>query len=264
MLKLASVLLIFSSLAANASETSTAMPVVKDSTKTEYIDHPLEAQGLVRITSDKTYIYKLENASQKNSVSLRFAPYEPKNLANPENGTTFSENYENGNFPLVLFDYEWQLWRTAVGRFGFKIGSGLYMANGHGRFKNPQENPNHTTPMESFSLFMFPNSAGVTYRFQLRDRPFFVPYVEGGGVAYTFTELRDDSRGPKFGAAAGAYGVAGGALNLRWLDVKSALALDREYGVSSVYLTGEVRAMLSTTKYDFSSTTFAAGFLFDF
>lgn len=254
-----------SSMSVSAANSSMEIPEIKSSTKTEYIEHPLEAQGLVRITSDKTYIYKLENASQKNSASLRFAPYEPKNLSNPETGTTFAENYETGsNFPLILFDYEWQLWRTAVGRFGFKVGSGLYMANGHGRFKNVQTNPNHKTPMESFSLFMFPNSVGITYRFQLADRPFFVPYVEGGGIAYTFSEIRDDSKGPKFGASAGAYGVAGGALNLRWLDVKSALALDREYGVSSVYVTGEVRVMASTAKYDFSTTTFAAGFLFDF
>ena len=91
-----------------------------------------------------------------------------------------------------------------------------------------------------------------------------MPYVEGGGIAFTFAEVRDDSKPPKFGASAGAYGAGGAALNLRFLDAKSAWALDREYGISSVYLTGEVRVIASASKYDFSSTTFAAGFLFDF
>lgn len=250
---------------ANAATSSIEIPEQKDSAKTQYIEHPLEAQGLVRITSDKTYIYKLEHKGQKNSASFKIAPYEPTNLKNPETGSTFADNYDVGsNFPLILIDYEWQLWRTPVGRFGFKLGSGFYLANGHGRFKNPQENPYHEKPMESFSLFVFPNSAGVTYRFQLADRPFLVPYVEGGGLAFTFAEIRDDSRGPKFGASFGGYAVGGAALNLRWLDIKSALALDREYGISSVYLTGEARVMVTTPKYDFSSTTFAAGFMFDF
>ena len=251
-----------------ATESSTNLhsmtPERTDSTKTQYIEHPLEEHGLIRITSDKTYIYKTERAGQKNSVSLRFAPYEPTHLRNPETGSSFAQNYEAEGFPMILFDYEWQLWRSAIGRFGFKVGSGLYTASGHGRFKSTQANPQHTEPLESFTLFLFPNSAGLTYRFQLADRPWLMPYVEGGGIGFTFAEIRDDSKAPKFGASAGAYGVAGAALNLRFLDAKSAWALDREYGISSVYFTGEARVIASTTKYDFSATTFALGFLFDF
>ena len=236
----------------------------KESTQTQYIEHPLEAKGLTKITSDKTYIYKTEESPTNRSASLRFAPYEPKNLSNPETGSTFAQNYPTTSFPMILFDYEWQLARTAIGRFGFKLGSGLYTASGHGRFKDQQVNPNQQTPLESFTFFMMPNSAGLTYRFQLADRPWLMPYVEGGGIGFTFAEVRDDGKAPRFGGSAGAYGVGGAALNLKFLDKKSAWALDREYGIGAVYFTGEARVIASTSKYDFSATTFALGFLFDF
>lgn len=254
-----------SAMAASESLNLDDMPERTDSAKTQYIEHPLEERGLVRITSDKTYIYKTEEAKSSHAAALRFAPYEPTNLSNPDTGTSFRQNYDSSSgFPMILFDYDWKLWRSAIGRMDLKVGSGLYTASGHGRFKNQQENPNQQVPLESFTFFMFPNFVGLNYRFQLSDRPWFIPYVEGGGHLFAFTEIRDDSKSPKFGGSFGAYGVAGGALNLKFIDARSAWALDREYGVSSVYLTGEARVIASTTKYDFSSTTFALGFLFDF
>lgn len=230
---------------------------------TRYINHPNAEKGLIKITKDKTYIYKVETSPQTRASSVRFGLYTPTELENEETGTGFEENYDDNSMPMVIFDYEWQIWRGALGKFGLTAGSGLYVTNGHGRFKNPSLNPG-LEPKEVFTFILLPNAVGAVYRMQFMDKQIIVPYASGGGLAFVFSEIRDDDKGPKFGGAFGAYAAGGIALSLNFLEPSSMFDLDREYGINSVYLAAEYRYIVGLSTYDFTSDMINAGLLVEF
>jgi len=231
------------------------------------VPHPFAEKGLVRITKRNEYIYRVDESDQKRAASFRLGIFKPTNLENPEqagqDGSTFDDNYDQTGNPMVMFDYEWQLWKTPIGKLGVKAGIGLYVAQGHGHFR---AGPNSgLVPREMFTFLTFPTTGGVVYRLQWRDRQTFVPYGEGGGVLFPFGEFRDDDKPPKFGGSVGAYFAGGLAINLTSFDALSRVQLDREYGINSVYLLAEFRAIVAITqRYDFSSTLINGGFLMEF
>jgi hypothetical protein len=231
------------------------------------VAHPFAEKGLIRIKKDGTYIYKTEESKQKDAFSFTFGLFDPSHLSNPDaQGPTaeFKNNYDQTNSPAIMASYEWQFMKSPVGKMGLRAGSGLYVAQGNGHFKSTGPN-SALTPREIFTFLAMPNTVGVVYRMQFWDRQLFVPYGEGGGIAWTFAELRDDNKNPKFGGALGAYFAAGLAVNLTYFDKTAALQLDREYGINRVYLTAEYRPIISLSdKYDFSSDMIDAGFLMEF
>lgn len=231
------------------------------------VPHPFAEKGLIRITKDQTYIYKVRESDQRRAASFRVGMFEPTELENPEEagliGSTFEENYDNSSNPAILFDYEWQLWASPIGKFGIKAGSGIYVAQGNGHFTGADNEGE--TPRENFTFIAFPTSLGAIYRAQMRDKQLFVPYADGGITAWGFTELRDDDKGTKFGGALAAYFAGGMAINLTYFDTFSMLQMDREYGINAVYLTLEYRNMVALSdKYDFSGDLLNAGFLMEF
>lgn len=231
----------------------------------EKVRHPLAEKGLIRITKDKTYVYGVESSPQNRAAGFRFGVFNPVNLENPETSgqafSTFEENYDNTQNPALLFDYEWQLLHFGIGKLGLKLGTGIYFAQGHGHF----ENGNVETPREQFTLLIFPNSLGAVARFQMWESQLLVPYVDGGLTAFTFSEIRDDDKGPKFGAALASYWAVGGQFNLSYFDSLTRIALDREYGINRIYLVGEYRYVLALSdKFDFTSDLINAGFLMEF
>lgn len=233
--------------------------------KPHKIRHPLAEKGLIRITKERTYIYKTERTPQNHAFSFRLGMFDPINLENPDNGATFEDNYPEADSPILIVEYEWQLFKTAVGKFGIKAGSGIYYANGNGRFKTGYEENVGKDPKEVFTFLAFPNSLGIVYRAQFWDKQLLVPYADGGVIGYTFSEFRDDGGTPKFGFSPAAYGAAGLAFNLSAFDSISAFNLDREYGINSVFIVAEYRNVISLGgKFDLSSDLFNAGFLMEF
>lgn len=234
------------------------------------VPHPFREKGLIRITKDREYLYKVNESPQSRAFTFHVGLYHPNELANPDNpgqvGATFDENYQSSNSPSIMLDYEWQLWKSPVGKWGLKVGSGLFVAQGNGHFAAGSGNPNAgLTPREVFTFALVPVNVGAVYRLQLWHRQMLVPYAEGGGTLFGFSEFRDDNKGPKFGGALGAYFAAGGALNLTYFDPRSRIRLDREYGINAVYLTAEFRQIISITKrYDFTSNLVNGGFLMEY
>lgn len=230
------------------------------------IKHPYAEKGLVRITQDRTYVYRVPKSEQKNAVGFRFGVFNPENLENSETGATFADLYETTDAPIIFLEYEWQWFQTAVGKFGLKIGSGLFVAEGSGNFKNNYaENGSKNKPLEKFTFVAFPNSVGAVYRAQFYDRQPLVPYVDGGLMGITFAEFRDDKDLPKLGLGTAAFFSAGGALNLGLLDSLSLLELDREYGINSIFLTGEFRQVVQLGgRFNFESSTVTGGVLMEF
>ena len=105
----------------------------------------------------------------------------------------------------------------------------------------------------------------MIYRLQYWDTQPVVPYIEGGGDAITFAEVRDDGKSPKFGLAPAVHIAGGASFNLGFLDGNSMIELDREYGINRVWLTGEFRALIGLSdKFDFSANVINLGFLVEF
>lgn len=233
------------------------------------VDHPLAEKGLMRITKDKTYIYNVERTPQKSAISVKVGPYDPSNLENPEQsgefGSTFGENYDSTSNPAILVDYEWQMWRSPIGKWGIKLGSGIFVAQGHGHFESPEYNQSGYVPREILTFVAFPNTLAGVYRMQFWDKQLLVPYGEAGFIGWTFAEIRDDNKGPKFGAAPASFFALGGAFNLTYFDSISSIRLDREYGINRIYLTGEYRRVIGlSNKFDFTSNLFNGGLLVEF
>ncbi|MGE3760243.1 MAG: hypothetical protein AB7H97_20930 [Pseudobdellovibrionaceae bacterium] len=231
------------------------------------VPHPFAEKGLLRIRKDGTYIYKTEESKQTNAFSFAVGMYEPEMLSNPDaQGPTaeFNNNYDQTNSPMIMAHYEWQFMKSPVGKFGLRFGSGLYVAQGNGHFKSGGVNDG-LTPQEIFTFIAMPNSVGLVYRMHFWDKQLLVPYGEGGAIAWSFAEMRDDNKNPKFGGAAGAYAAAGLAINLTYFDKFSAISLDREYGINRVYLTAEYRPIFPLSeRYDFTGNMIDAGFLMEF
>lgn len=229
-------------------------------TERRYIHHPFAKKGLMRITTERDHIYDVKRSEQKRGTSVRFGFFDPTFLRNPDTGVRFKDLYSLGNVPMIMVDYEWMLWRT-FGKMYFTAGTGIFMASGNGRFQTQTD----LTPMEKFTFAVVPLSVGVTWRAQFFDRQIIVPYATGGGTAFGFAEIRDDSKGPKFGGSPAIYGGGGVQFNLNFMDTRSMLNLDREYGINYVWLTVEYRRVQSVSqKFDLSSNLFNAGFLIEF
>jgi hypothetical protein len=100
---------------------------------------------------------------------------------------------------------------------------------------------------------------------QFKHLQLLVPYGGGGLTAFTFTEIRDDGKGPKFGGALAAYAQGGLAINLGYFNYLTRVQLDREYGIHAIYLTAEYRKVFALSQhYDFSADFINGGFLVEY
>lgn len=231
------------------------------------VAHPLVEKGLLRITRDKTYIYRVNETEQKTAAQVHFGQYYPSNLEAPAdsngNVSTFDDNYDQTDNPAVMVNWEWQMWKSPIGKWGLTAGGGVYAAQGNGHFVGTKNAGK--TPLEIFTLAVIPVSVGAVYRMQFWDKQLLVPYAAGGGTLFAFGEFRDDNKAPKFGGSYGVYYAGGGALNLTYFDALSKIALDREYGINAVYLTAEYRSIVGLSpNFDFTGDFFNAGFLMEY
>jgi hypothetical protein len=234
--------------------------------ESRFIEHPNAEKGLIRIDKDRVYHYKVKQSEQKNAASLRFAVYEPTNLANPnDSALDFDSIYEVTDIPMLLYDQEWQFFQK-FGKLGWKVGGGFYLAQGTGVFENP--NPGGEDPQESFTFMVFPLNLGLVYRAHFWDGQWIIPYAEGGVDAFCFAEIRDDDNNPPLGAALGAspamHFSVGGSIPLG-RKASSFLDLDREYGINAMYISFEYRSYIALSeKYDFSGDAMNGGITVEF
>ena len=227
------------------------------------VAHPFAEKGLIRIDKDRVYHYRVDEVDTNRAADFHAGPFNPTELANPRDDGPYAgydDNY-NGGAPAILVNYEWQFAHSALGKMGFRAGAGLFFSQGNGHFVHL----NDLKPLEVFTLFAFPISAGLVYRFQFWHRQLMVPYVEGGGTLWAFGETRDDGKRPKFGGSLGAYAAFGAAFNLTYFNALSRIALDREYGIHAVYLLAEFRRTQGLSPhYDFSANYLNGGLLMEF
>ncbi|MGE4133728.1 MAG: hypothetical protein AB7F86_18975 [Bdellovibrionales bacterium] len=230
------------------------------------VPHPFAEKGLLKIDKSRNYIYKVPESEQKTAASLRVGTYTPSNLeAKRDDGTTvtFTDTYDKADNPSIYFDWEWQLWKSPIGKWGIQTGLGVYQAQGNGRFKGTVNAG--LTPREVFTFVVMPLNLGAIYRLSWGRRQMFVPYGVAGGTAFAFGEFRDDNEGPKFGGSLGAYYGGGVALSLTYFDKYSRLQLDSEYGINDVFLNLEYRGYVALMQnFDFSGDMVAGGLTMEF
>lgn len=212
--------------------------------------------------SDGTYYYGVDDSPRDFAASVRGGLFGAPAIQNPRNGRFFEEIYQESDIPTIFLDFEWQL-KTFVGDLGIKAGTGIFYAQGDGKFANPDRQ--FDTPPEEFTFIMAPNTLSAIYRLSFHEKQPIVPYAEGGVGYFTFMELRDDDGGPKFAGAPVTFFAAGAAFLLDWLDPKAVRDLDREYGINHVYLTAEYREIIGLDDtYDFSSRVIGGGIMMEF
>ena len=209
------------------------------------------------------YQYKTESSKEIGAVSLRFGFIAPPSIVNKKTNSTFRQIYGDSAQGALMVDYEWRVLRD-YGRVGLKFGTGLISASGTGRFVDSTVAANWT-PEEQFTFIVLPNTLTLSYRFQYSRTQFIIPFVEGGPGYFTFMEIRDDNKAPKFGGSPVAVAAGGLLLSLNFLDRGAINRLDTDYGINNIYLSTELRAIagLSSTT-DFSSTVINAGIVADF
>ncbi len=234
--------------------------------ESRYIEHPNAERGLIKIDKERNYIYKVPTSEQSGTGSFRMGSYKPTELTNPQNSAlTFEEMYDT-NYPILLYDQEFQLSRR-FGKLSWKAGAGFYFAQGTGQFAEENNDPT-AEPREKFTLFVIPLNIGLAYRFKFFENQWLVPYAEGALDGFCFGESRDDDQNPALGAALGfapaAHFSFGGSIPLG-RNARSFIDLDREYGINAVYLTVEFRQYVALSdKYDFSGQAISGGITADY
>jgi hypothetical protein len=219
----------------------------------------------VEILANGEFKYATEHSPTTAQSSFRVGFFGPPMLKNADTGTLFTDIYTHDQLPVLFVDYEWPL-TSKLGHLGLKLGSGLFVASGQGQFATVDRSRRaDDIPQERYTFFMFPNTLTAQYRFQYKDTQPIVPYIEGGAGYFTFTEFRDDNSTPAIGGALTTVVSGGVNLMMDWLDPEAIRHLDEDYGINHVFLTLEAREIVGlNSNYDFSSSVFNAGFLFQF
>lgn len=227
------------------------------------IYHPLSEKGLTRITRDKEYLYDVEKSEQDKATTVLFSTFEPTDFKSANEDIAGGPyNFNDFYTPEFMFtaDYEWQLYNTAIGKFGVKAGSGLMVAQGTGLFES-----DGTSSDDKLTLFMFPNFVSGIWRLKFWDSQPLIPYVEAGAGYYAMVEFRPEDSKTALGGALVGLGAGGVAFEIGNISRDTAMILDRDYGINGVSLNLEYRLVVGLdSKYDLSYNSISFGFGFEY
>ncbi len=231
--------------------------------KTRQIKHPAAKEGLYLIDEEGVYHYRVKTLSKKDSsLFFRIISQSAPNIEG-ESGQTnsgtfgFEEMYSD---QLTGFDfiYEWQPFKR-FGKLGTQFGFGIATTTGKGYFKSADSSLNGLTPRESYTFFSIPISIGVVYRFEYLERQWAAPYIAGGGIYNGLVEYRNDGDMNTIGTPAG-YAAGGMLINLTAFSKDLAFTMDREYGLSQLWVNLEYRRIQSLSEdIDISSNQLGVG-----
>ncbi len=227
---------------------------------------PLKITPPLEVKKNGDFFYGYEKSPHNYSASIKFGLYPAPNLENQKSGTTFKQLYTDKYVGCFLFDYEKQFHRS-FGDLGIRIGTGVFFANGSGRFVNqadPERDP-ATVPDVSFNFVMLPNTIVALYHMRYSESQILTPYFGGGAGYFVFSEIRDDNRTPKFAGAAVGVGVGGINIMVDGLDANSARQLEANYGVNHASVSLEFTQILGVhPQYNFTGSVLNAGFNLEF
>lgn len=219
--------------------------------------HPNAAKGLLRIEKDGSYIYRTALPEKSKSSSIRVG-YLSTPLIKNNQGVSMADIYGADGLLGLVGEYEWQPFRR-FGAIGFRIGSGLVVARGNGRFADG------LVAEEIYNLIVLPLSAEISYRFEYVRRQWAVPFVTGGVIGYNMVEFRDDGKAPTFAFSPAVVGGGGVHFNISRWDTQGAFILAQEYAIADLWLTIEGKVIQALDQsLDMSNQTVSAGITVDF
>lgn len=219
--------------------------------------HPNAAKGLLRIEKDGTYVYRTKIPEKTRSSSMRVG-YLTTPLIRNAQGVSFGDIYGADGLLGLVGEYEWQPFRR-FGALGFRIGSGLVVARGNGRFADG------VVAEEIYNLVVLPLSAEISYRFEYVRRQWAVPFVTGGAVGYGMVEFRDDGKAPTMAFSPAVIAGGGVHFNISRWDPQGAFVLAQDYAIADLWLTLEGKVIQGLDQsLDMTNQTVSAGFTVDF
>ncbi|MFZ4404805.1 MAG: hypothetical protein ACOYOK_11945 [Pseudobdellovibrionaceae bacterium] len=226
---------------------------------TRKILHPAAADGLLKIDSDGTYLYKTPRLQGRNSGHIRFGTAQSPDIVAAD-GTTFSQMYKESEVFTFLFDYEGDMLVGSAGRLGWLAGFGFFTAQGNGRFAQTGQEA-----QEKYNFFAVPLNAGLIYKLENSDRQWIVPYALGGLSYYGLLEVRNDNKKYDAVGTAAAFGGGGLQFNITAVDREMAFNLQNEYGITNLWFSAEYRYVQSFSQdVDVSANIITGGISMDF
>ena len=239
----------------------------------EKIPHPMAKEGLLSIEKDGSYYYQPVSFEKKNeSIGFRAGGVLPApNIVGPDGSTSFSAMYGSSPFQVTV-DYEWYPF-VKWGKLGLQGGAGFFTSTGNGRFAYASNdtsaacNPavEECEAREKYTFYGVPVSLGLIYRLQVTDRPYFAPYIAGGGSYYLLIEKRDDSKPFKAVGTIAGYGGGGVMFNISAFDRTTAFTLESEYGLHNVWVNADYRYVAGLSKVlNVSASIVSLGLVMDY
>ncbi len=239
----------------------------------EKIAHPMAEKGLLSIEKDGSYYYEPSKFEVKNeSISFRAGGIlPPPNIVGPDGRTNYNAMY--GGSPVqISVDYEWYPF-VKWGKLGLQGGAGFFTSTGSGRFTYSSTSLTSAcdsavedcAAREKYTFYGLPVSLGLIYRLQVTDRPYFAPYIVGGGSYYLLAEKRDDGKPFKAVGSGAGYGGGGIMFNISAFDRSTAFTLESEYGLHNVWINADYRYVASLSKVlDVSASLICVGMVMDY
>lgn len=231
----------------------------------EYIHHPQAAQGLMTITKDGAYIYRVKPpTATTESGTFRVGMIDPPAIQSADGTSDYGSMYGDSSQAMFMFDYEWKPFNR-YGSLGIQAGLGLMYANGQGRFLVADPQFPDQEAKEEYTFLAVPLNLGVVYRLEWADRQWVAPYVSAGGTYVGVVEFRDDGKSPSVLGTPGVYGAGGLLLNITAMSRETAFNLNSEYGINNLWLALEYRQLQTFSEdLDFSSGIMGAGITVDY
>jgi hypothetical protein len=212
----------------------------------EFIKHPNAKKGLYLIDGKGTYHYKTTKKTQPDrSISLKYSSMPiPLIESELDNGDIFAfeDMYGEDDLSLITLEFSYNPFPKIKRLYGV-LGVGFSTATGSGFFKG--KGINDLQPRESFNLYIIPVSLGATFRFEFKEHQWAVPYLSAAGIYYGMAEIRDDNKRSSFSGSPAAMGAAGVLFNIASWDKSLQFTLDREYGISDIWLDFQFRGIYS-------------------
>lgn len=240
-----------------------------NSKRVKFIKHPGQKQGLYKISADGKYYYKVEESKQKYGLGLKGGAVVLNQLVNADAGISFNDIYGSSAKGAFFLEYYWSYFKdknvpNILKKARVKFGSGLLLASGTGRFREPLLN--EVDSKESYTFLAFPNHLGLHLSFEFKGKQLVVPFVTGALEYLIGIELQGGNFSrTKFLGQLGAHFGGGLALSLGWLDKAAQFDLDSEFGINQTFLTFELRQNVAIQQdFDFTATFLNVGLQLEF
>jgi len=243
---------------------------------TKKIQHPGAAEGLVKIKKDGSYIYNVEYGLKNKSGHIRFGQashpdisivvqtLDSSGASTGENTLYFEDFYGDASNFIISYDYEYFPW-VEKNMLGLQAGVGLMYADGHGRLITGSPGDLNPEANEKYIFVTVPMSLGAVYRLQWTARPWFAPYVAGGGTYVGLAEKREDKSTPNFAGGFGFYATGGVLVNLAKFNAETAFDLNSEYGIGNLWFSLEYKMTeVDSGEFTFINRYVNGGLSFDF